>query len=168
MVKKLISNYIVYIIYFLGVGMVSSGIVLMPFNAVRYSIILSIGLLLFIAGSIFNEIVINQHHLSLYESLNLIIVSLTLAIGIGMISGGISHFKESPSYASYLIPMGIIISFVSFAIKNNYKLQKRDTITLTIAVFVITGILHLALILLGNHLFIDVNPGGDVFKPMQH
>jgi len=104
MVKKLIYKYLVYIIYFLGIGMVSSGIVLMPFNYVRYSIILSIGLGLFITGSVFNEVVIDKHHLTLWESVKLIVVSLTLAIGIGMISGGISHFKESPNYVSYLIP----------------------------------------------------------------
>jgi len=38
--KNLIYKYLVYIIYFLGIGMTSSGIVLMPFNVMRYSIIL--------------------------------------------------------------------------------------------------------------------------------
>ncbi len=66
--KKLIYKYLVYIIYFLGIGMTSSGIVLMPFNVLRYSIILGIGLSLFIAGSMFNEVVIDKHNLSPLQS----------------------------------------------------------------------------------------------------
>lgn len=116
--KNLIYKYLVYVIYFLGIGITSSGVVLMPFNVTRYSIILSIGLSLFIAGSVFNEVVIDNHHMSAIDSVKLVILSLTLAIGIGMISGGISHFKESPAYVSYLIPLGIILSFISFALSK--------------------------------------------------
>jgi hypothetical protein len=163
-VKKLISNYIVYIVYFLGIGMTSSGIVLMPFNAVRYSVILGIGLVLFLAGSMFNEVVINHHKLSFKETIKLAVVSLTLAIGIGMISGGISHFKESPVYVSYLIPIGIVISFISFAIKNNYRLEKRVILSLGIGIIIFTLSLHFALGLLGSLLLPDMIPGGDIFK----
>lgn len=166
MIKKLIYNYLVYVIYFLGIGMVSSGIVLMPFNAIRYSIILSTGLVLFIVGSIFNEVVINKHHLSFKESIKLVIISLTLAIGIGMISGGISHFKESPVYVSYLIPMGIIISCISFAIKNNYKLSKNEKIGLIVVLIAIGVMLHFSLGILADHLMIDATNGGDIFKSM--
>lgn len=70
--------------------------------------------------------------MSFKESVKLVIVSLTLAIGIGMISGGIAHFKESPVYVSYLIPIGIIVSFVSFKIKNAFKLTKKEFILLII------------------------------------
>jgi 4-amino-4-deoxy-L-arabinose transferase-like glycosyltransferase len=166
MIKKLIYNYLVYIIYFLGIGMVSSGIVLMPFNTVRYSIIMSAGLILFITGSIFNEVVINHHHLSAKESVKLVAVSLTLAIGIGMISGGISHFKESPVYVSYLIPIGIVVSCISFAIKNNYELSKNEKIILVVALVIIAVILHFALGMLANYLMpAAAPPGGDIFKP---
>ena len=162
--KKVIYNYVVYIIYFLGIGMTSSGIVLMPFNAMRYSIILSIGLALFIAGSVFNEIVIDKHKLSAYESMKLIITSLTLAIGIGMISGGISHFKESPMYVSYLIPLGIAISFISFTIKNNFKLSRREKIIVFSSVIVFAVVIHVVLSSAAAGIMMDMTPGGDIFK----
>lgn len=166
MIKKLIYNYLVYIIYFLGIGMVSSGIVLMPFNAMRYSIILSTGLILFIAGSIFNEVIINEHHLSAKESIRLVVTSLTLAIGIGMISGGISHFKESPIYVSYLIPIGIVVSCISFSIKNNYELSKKQKTTLVIVLIIIAVLLHFSLGIMADYLMPNSNPGGDIFKSM--
>ncbi|PKM56669.1 MAG: hypothetical protein CVU98_10040 [Firmicutes bacterium HGW-Firmicutes-3] len=112
--KNALSRYLIYVVYFLGIGMVSSGIVLMPFNAIRYGTILTIGLLLFSTGSFINEVVLDKKQLTITQRIQLIFVSLTLAIGIGMISGGIAHFKESPTYVTYLIPLGIVISFVSF------------------------------------------------------
>lgn len=162
--RKLIYKYLVYIIYFLGIGMTSSGIVLMPFNAVRYSIILSIGLSLFIAGSVFNEVVIDKNRLSAFESIKLIIFSLTLAIGIGMISGGISHFKESPTYVSYLIPLGIVVSFISFMVKNNFKLDKREKLIVIAGVLCFAVLLYVALIFMAGNIMVEMTPGGDIFK----
>jgi hypothetical protein len=163
--KNLIYKYLVYIIYFLGIGMTSSGVVLMPFNTMRYSIILLIGLSLFITGSIFNEVVIDKHTLSAKESLRLISLSLTLAIGIGMISGGISHFKESPTYVSYLIPLGIIISFVSFTFKNNFILNKKEKLIVFTSAIILAVIIFIGLsVAASNMAMMDMAPGGDIFK----
>ena len=161
--KKLVYKYLVYIIYFLGIGMTSSGVVLMPFNAVRYSIILGIGLSLFIAGSLFNEVVIDKHNLSAVESVKLIVLSLTLAIGIGMISGGISHFKESPTYVSSLIPLGIITSFTSFTLKNKFVLTKKERFIVFTGVIVFAIIVFIGLTIVASNMM-GVSPGGDIFK----
>lgn len=158
--------YVVYVVYFLGVGMTSSGIVLMPFNPMRYSIILAIGLFMFSTGSFINEFVIDRKQASFNKIFKLIMVSLTLAIGIGMISGGISHFKESPTYASYLIPLGIIISIFSFLIKNAYKLSKKELKVFTIGVLLTTIVIHASLSFTANHYFSDTKTGGDVFMDM--
>lgn len=162
--KNLVYKYLVYIIYFLGIGMTSSGIVLMPFNIMRYSIILFIGLSLFIAGSVFNEVVIDNHHMSANESIKLVIFSLTLAIGIGMISGGISHFKESPIYVSYLIPLGIIISFISFAFKNNFTLNKKEKFITFTCITIFAIIVFIGLSMAANNMMMNMTPGGDIFN----
>lgn len=162
--KKAIYKYLVYVIYFLGIGMTSSGIVLMPFNHVRYSIILSIGLGLFLTGSVFNEVVINKQHLTARESIKLVVVSLTLAIGIGMISGGISHFNESPRYVSYLIPLGIAISFISFIIKNDFEITKKEKVTMFVGVIIVAIIVHIILSIAAANVGMNMTPGGDIFK----
>lgn len=161
--KKLVYKYLVYIIYFLGIGMTSSGIVLMPFNPIRYSIILVLGLSLFIASSVFNEVVIDKHNLSALQSFQLILLSLTLAIGIGMISGGISHFKESPTYVSFLIPLGIIISFFSFSVKNKFELSKQDKIILSTVVILFAFVVFLGLSYAAA-MMMDMPSGGDIFN----
>ncbi|ERK28918.1 hypothetical protein [Clostridium intestinale] len=162
--KQVIYKYLVYIAYFLGIGMTSSGIVLMPFNTLRYLIILSIGLGLFLTGSIFNEVVINKQHLSLTETVKLVILSLTLAIGIGMISGGIAHFKESPIYVTYLIPMGIVISFISFVIKNNFQISKKERVILFLGIIILAIIVYIILSISAANMSMDMTPGGDIFK----
>lgn len=162
--KKLIYKYLVYIIYFLGIGMTSSGIVLMPFNAMRYSIILSVGLGLFIASSVFNEVVIDKQRLSVFESIKLIVSSLTLAIGIGMISGGISHFKESPVYVSYLISLGIVVSFVSFTVKNKFELSKKERLIVFTGLIIFAAIVYITLSIMAGSMDMNMAPGGDIFK----
>lgn len=146
-------------------GLVSSGIVLMPFNVLRYSIILVCGLVLYISGTIFNEIVVNKKKLSFMEVTKLVVVSLSLAIGIGMISGGISHFKESPRYVSYLIPTGMMLSSVSFTIKNNFKLDKQSKIKLSVALFIVVLALHLILSIFASDM---LGNGGDIFNNMEN
>ena len=91
------------------------------------------------------------------------LVSLCLAIGIGMISGGIAHFKESPVYVSFLIPLGIIISFVSFMVKNGYKLHGYDKLITAIVLVVVTLVIHTGLSFAASQISADSN-GGDIFK----
>jgi hypothetical protein len=163
MLKNALMRYIVYIVYFLGIGMVSSGIVLMPFNTMRYGSILVIGLLLFSTGSFVNEIILEKKQMSRIDRVKLIIISLTLAIGIGMISGGIAHFKESPGYVTFLIPFGIVISFVSFLVKNEIKLSKKENTLIAVSIVSFALLVHTGL----NYAVVQldmVENGGDVFK----
>ncbi len=161
--KNALSRYLIYVVYFLGIGMVSSGIVLMPFNTTRYGIILAVGLLLFSTGSFINEVVLDKKQLTITQRIQLIVVSLTLAIGIGMISGGIAHFKESPTYVTYLIPLGIVISFVSFLIKHSFKLTKKEFLwTATLLLFIALST-HTGLSLAAEAMNVT-NDGGDIFK----
>lgn len=163
MLKAIFSKYAVYIIYFLGVGMTSSGIVLMPFNPLRYGIILAMGLVLFSTGSYINEVLIEKKELALSARIRLIVVSLTLAIGIGMISGGIAHFKESPIYVSYLIPIGVFVSFVSFWLKNDYRLTKNEAKAAVLITLLISFTLHYGLGIAASYA-INGPQGGDIFK----
>lgn len=128
--KKLLKNtwkealfpYIVYVMFFLGMGLTSGSIVHMPLDPHRYTIVLFVGMGVFVIASLLNETVIDKKHLSLLSTIRLVIFSLLLSVGIGMISGGIQHFEDVLDYAGYLIPGGIILSLVGFLFKNNIKL----------------------------------------------
>jgi hypothetical protein len=81
-----------------------------------------------------------------------------------MISGGISHFKESPIYVSYLIPLGIIVSFVSFTVKNNFKLSKKEIFIVFAGAIVFAIIIYIGLSVMAGSMAMIMTPGGDIFK----
>lgn len=120
--KEAIFPYIVYVMFFLGMGLTSGSIVHMPLDPHRYTIVLFVGMGIFVIASLLNETVIDKKHLSLLSTIRLVIFSLLLSVGIGMISGGIQHFEDVLDYAGYLIPGGIMLSLVGFLFKNNLKL----------------------------------------------
>ncbi len=80
-----------------------------------------------------------------------------------MISGGISLFKESPSYVSYLIPLGIIISFVSFTFKNNFELSKKQKLMTFIVVFTFALLVFIGLSFAAS-MMMKMPSGGDIFN----
>ncbi|MEA3320944.1 MAG: hypothetical protein U9Q88_13130 [Bacillota bacterium] len=118
--------YVIYIMYFLGVGLISGGIVHMPIEPARYSIILILGSILFITASFVNEVYVEKKKLTFVQCVKLLFFSLLLSLGVGMVSGGIQHFGDLGGYAVILIPTGIVLSLLSFIFKNNISLDIKQ------------------------------------------
>ena len=121
--KAALFPYIVYVMFFLGMGLISGGIVHMPLDPHKNTLVLSIGICVFVIASLLNETVIDKKDLSFLSTIRLVVFSLLLSVGIGMISGGIQHFEDVLDYAGYLIPGGIMLSLIGFLFKNNIKLH---------------------------------------------
>ncbi len=137
---KVTIPYSIYVMLFLGIGLLSGSLVHFPLNPHRYTIIGGIGILLFLIGSYFNEKVINKNDVfkhGLGSALAFLFCSLTLSIGIGMISGGTQHFNEIPEYASKLIPIGITLSFMSYVFKNKIPLENKEFLVVVFKTIII-------------------------------
>ncbi|WP_271813752.1 YncE family protein [Clostridium beijerinckii] len=132
--KEALFPYLVYVMFFLGMGLISGGIVHMPLDPRKNLIVLSIGMGVFVIASLLNETVIDKKDLSIMSTIRLVVFSLLLSVGIGMISGGIQHFEDVLDYAGYLIPGGILISLIGFLFKNSIKLSAKKAIPLFIIV----------------------------------
>lgn len=128
--KAALFPYIVYVMFFLGMGLTSGSIVHMPLDPHKNTIVLFIGMGIFVIASLLNETVIDKKHLSFLSTVRLVIFSLLLSVGIGMISGGIQHFEDVLDYAGYLIPVGIMLSLIGFLFKNNLKLGTKAAVPL--------------------------------------
>lgn len=122
--SSVLSPYLAYVGFFLGIGLVSGSVVHFPGDPVRYAIIGSIGILLFVISSLVDEIVIKKRNLKENAILRVILFSVVLSMGIGMISGAIQHFTDTPKYAAILIPAGIVVSLFGFLLKNQVRLSK--------------------------------------------
>lgn len=143
--RHVVPNYAVYMGLFIGTGFLSGSIVHFPLDPVRFSIIGFIGAAIFVASSTINEISMQGRKVSLGEILKLIAFSIVLALGVGMISGGVQHFDEVPEYASVLIPLGVILSLVGYILKHGIDLHKVQTLKLGFATVAVVATLGLTL-----------------------
>lgn len=139
--KHVVPNYAVYMGLFIGTGFLSGAIVHFPLDPVRFSIIGLIGAAIFVASSTINEITMQQEKVSVARVMKLITFSIVLALGVGMISGGVQHFDEVPEYASILIPLGVVLSLIGYILKHGIDLHKVESVRLGLATVVFVAVL---------------------------
>ncbi len=125
--KTIILYYFSTLALFVGTAFVSGAIVHTGniSELYKYLVIGIIGIGLFIAGSFIQESIINSKNLQEEGIAKFFLFSLMLSVGIGMISGGTQHFSDFPVYSSYLIPIGLIVSYLAFLLKNNFTFTKN-------------------------------------------
>lgn len=139
--RHVVPNYVVYMGLFIGTGFLSGSIVHFPLDPVRFAIIGFIGAAIFVASSTINEISMQGREVSAGGILKLIAFSIVLALGVGMISGGVQHFDEVPEYASILIPLGVVLSLIGYVLKHGIDLHKVQTLKLSFATVAVVAIL---------------------------
>lgn len=127
--------YLSYVSLFLGMGLISGSIVHMPISPGRYSIIMVAGIVLFGFASFVNELK-GQEEMSQLAVARSLVFSLFLSVGIGMMSGGVQHFTDNPTYAALLIPGGFGLSLFSFVLKHRIPLTVKKAYLL-IALFLV-------------------------------
>jgi hypothetical protein len=143
---KTIFNYLSYLALFVGTGFISGAIVHSgKFSDIsKYIAIGLFGVVLFAVGSLTQEILSGKHSMNKLEATKFFLFSLFLSIGIGMISGGFQHFTDFPAYSSYLIPIGFLLSWLAFLLKNNSGLNPKILAT-TVGILVLCLPLYLGL-----------------------
>lgn len=134
-----------YVSLFLGAGLISGSVVHYPLDPGRYLLIGAAGAALFAVASAFHEARSKLN--GPIELLRFIVASLVLALGIGMISGGIQHFSDIPDRAATLIPLGGALSLLAFAVRDGYRLQRSHLRRL---VGVVAGVLLVLALVLGQ------------------
>lgn len=132
--KKFIDTvtlpYSIYLMLFLGVGFLSGAIVHYPVNPKLYGTIGAIGAIIFTFASTLNEWTVNKRHVLQEGVAKIIFYSVVLSIGLGMISGGIQHFVDFPVYASYLVPLGFVVSLVGYVLSKEITLDTQHKLIL--------------------------------------
>lgn len=135
--SRLLRPYLVYVLSFVGAGMVSGGVVHYPLNESFYGTLAIIGGLIFAVGSVANEILSGKGFPNFGKALSIIFSSLLLSFGIGMLSGGIQHFTDFPKRAAILVPSGIALSFLAFTVKSEVFKRGGSRKFLASAIFIV-------------------------------
>lgn len=143
--QKLFLPYLVYIGLFIGTGFLSGSIVHYPMNPARFTVIGIIGALIFTTSSTVNEKYFNKQNFQKEGLLKIIIFSLILSLGIGMISGAVQHFDEEPLYASYLIPLGLLVSLIGYILKNDIRFSVKKFAVLGTVLLIALAVLGFSL-----------------------
>lgn len=133
--------YAKYVALFVGAGLISGAIVHYPLDKTRYLMIGAVGAVLFALASTFGDARAKANGAA--SLLKFVAASLVLALGIGMISGGIQHFSDIPTRAATLIPLGITLSVIAFAARDGHQLFTRRM--LPVGVFISAIVVWLAL-----------------------
>ena len=141
----LMRPYLGYLGYFVGAGLISGGIVHHPLDPGFYSRIALAGVGLFLAATVLNEIVLAQAPLSPRAVARVIAASLVLSIGIGMLSGGIQHFTDFPTRSATLVPVGMVLSFAAYMVRNGVHGQHRRLGAMAVAVVAAAALAYVGL-----------------------
>ncbi|MFE2166965.1 hypothetical protein ACFXB3_18145 [Streptomyces sp. NPDC059447] len=116
--RSLAARYLGYVGYFVGAGLISGAVVHHPLDPDRYTRIAGYGALVFLAATVLNEFLLTRERPGLPRVLLVIGSSLALSFGIGMLSGGLQHFDDFPARGAVLVPLGLVVSFVAFVVKD--------------------------------------------------
>lgn len=72
-----------------------------------------------------------------------VIISIALSFGVGMVSGGTQHYLDGPVYASFLIPLGLLLGYITFLMRENVRvLQTRKILFAASAALLMFGVLY--------------------------
>ena len=96
-------------------------------------VLIGIGLIFTIIGNIKEA---KEHGQKI--NLNYFLIITGLSFATGFLSGGIQHYLDNPSYAGILLGLGMIITYVTFFLKDRFKIEKRN-----LAVVIILAILFM-------------------------
>ncbi|MET9375515.1 hypothetical protein ACFYV5_04190 [Streptomyces sp. NPDC003035] len=159
-------RYLGYVGYYVGAGLISGAVVHHPMAPARYSMIAASGVLVFLLATVLNDIVLAFERQPLSRIVRVLGTSTMLSFGLGMLSGGMQHFADLPERCAVLIPLGIVLSFVAFFLKEAKRPWRRIFGLMGLAILVVTaltflGLRHLAPTMAqsgGGHSHSDVVP----------
>lgn len=145
--RKTFLEYARFVSLLLGTGFVAGSIVHFGEGITIWDVsVLLLGILLFVFGSVWQQIVDGKMAGNISGIMRTIFATLLLSLTVGMASGGSQHFIDTPEYAALLISVGLTLGFVMFIIKNDKRLNLKRWILLVGGLCVIAAVLHLMLI----------------------
>lgn len=151
--KRIFVPFLTFIALFIGTGFVSGSIVHMGEGINAWDVsLLAIGALLFVAGSVAQDVQQGMVRIRGEGIVAFLLLSLFLSIGIGMASGGMQHFVDTPAYSAILIPIGLGLGFVAFILKERARLAPKEWMMIVPTIVIAAGIAMIALRTAGDAL----------------
>ena len=120
--KTSLQKYAAFIALFIGTGFMAGSIVHFGEGVTTWDVsVLVLGIILFVIGSYIQEKERGGENLVGGKFLPFILLSSVLSLGVGMASGGVQHFIDTPGYSAVLIPLGLAIGYVSYSVRERFS-----------------------------------------------
>jgi hypothetical protein len=126
--------FFTYVAKYLGVALIAGSVVhigTLQNGVSRYAVLIAIGLVLTAVGNIKEA---REHGQKI--NLNYFLTITGLSFATGFLSGGIQHYLDNPSYAGMLLGVGIIVTYVTFFLKDKLQLTKRNVVIVVLLAIV--------------------------------
>lgn len=138
---KLFLHYSRYLGLFVGAGLLAGAIVHFPLAPFRYTVMGVVGAAIFAGASVSEDLAGRSRN----AQVRWLAASLALAISVGMVAGGIQHFEDFPQRAAVLIPLGLLMGLVAFAVRDGHRLAQPQMLQVAAVAVVTIGVLGLSL-----------------------
>jgi hypothetical protein len=112
------ARYTGAMLYFMGAALIAGGVVHLPLDPPRYTVITAIGVGVFLLGTVVNEFVLATERPTVARAVWVVSVSLVLSFGVGILGGGLQHFEEFPHRGAVMTPIGLLMSYVAYVAKD--------------------------------------------------
>lgn len=103
-----------YLLYFIGIGQVAGGLVHYEIDPPLYTALAAVGIIVFLMGTVINEVVLRSPRPSARKVGRVIGTGIVVALGLGMVSGGVQHFTSFPDRSVWMIPVGLVLAYIGF------------------------------------------------------
>lgn len=124
--RHLLLPFLAYFLLLASTSFIAGGIVHLGLgeNVAYYLALTVVGVVCFTIGNYLQEFVLRQNTRG--TSLGaFLLVSFVLSIGIGMVTGGVQHFLDNPSYSAVLIPVGLVLAVGAFTWREGVRLGRK-------------------------------------------
>lgn len=112
------ARYVGAMLYFVGAALIAGAVVHYPIDPPVYAVICIVGALVFLLGTVVNEFVFAAVRPTLHRAVALVMFSLLLSFGVGLLGGGIQHFEQFPARSAAMTPIGMLMSYAAFVAKD--------------------------------------------------
>ncbi len=139
MIETVEKAFTSHLLRYVGIGLISGSIVhigTLGGGVTRYAVLITLGVTAFVAGTI-----LEKGRGAITPSF--IIISVLLSIGVGMVSGGTQHYLDGPVYASFLLPLGLLLGYLMFVLREDKKeLKLQKVVIASISALLLFGVLY--------------------------
>jgi hypothetical protein len=143
---SIIFSFLRFVTLFIGTGFVAGSIVHLGEGVNPWDVsLLIVGVALFTLGALFQERANGSVNIQAHGLVQFLLLSLLLSVGIGMASGGMQHFVDTPEYSAILIPLGFALGFFAYCYKEAADISRRQWWALVLVSWLCIGVIAMVL-----------------------